>query len=326
MSRIEESLINRVKRNDHVANLTSWEPIPTSTANFNTRKISTKRENRISFVPTYSSILFSLFFIAMGLGLSDLGDLSDPVDLSFISLAPLVFVAGGSVMLFFDYSPIFFDSKDKVFRKGRSIFRKRVGFSDIYSLQLLLARTNSDNGCYWNYQMNIVFKDGKRQHVVTWNDKVQASMDAEEIARMVGVELWNTIVEPEYKTEPERTILGIVHKNDVGGKRKLKDWQSMPLLMKAGFIATDSHHAHFAWFFILFFSFCGLAFHRIAELFETNIVTGEESAGSLAVGIFFVVSFVASGIVFFFFFIYLGHVFRALNNMWYENWRRSLNK
>ena len=315
IARTQEKKIDPSTFNDTVANKTSWEPISTSATNFNTRKLSKKNEDCISFVPTYSLILFCSFFIVMGLTLNN--------DFGLLS-AGSIFIFGGSVMLFMGFSPIVFDKKESVFFKGRGLFKKRIYFSDIYSLQLLLACTDSDNGYYWNPQLNIILKDGKRQHVVSWNDKVQGSIDAEEIARMVGVKLWNTVVESNYKTEPERTIRGIVHSDEADGRRKLNDWKSMPLLMKAGFIATDSYHAHYGWSVIFFFAFTFFVYFKVMIfIYSIDIENG------FFVGVSYFLGMVLCLALFMLlssFIKYVGHVLRAVTNMWYEDWRLSSNK
>ena len=106
--------------------------------------------------------------------------------------------------------------------------------------------------------------------------------------------------------------MNTVYAKDAWGRSRLRDWQSMPLLMRAGFVAVDSRPALWLWSRIRIAAvMCTVAlsaiffnpFDGVVPAYSNYAITiASASAGLL--------------------FIFCGeYLLRAVTTNWYETWR-----
>lgn len=196
--------------NDPLAAQTEWSQKLKGQVMFRTHKRKADGGGDILY---HSTILFRIMTAAailLGGGLFALA-LPDPNLRVFAVLFGVVTLAG-FYMLVFKLGPIGFHSGEREFRRGWGPTRLVVPFDRIHALQLLtkVARDQSSDQqrggpggatihlgrsratrYVTSHELNLVLDDGQRENVLTFQDSGEALKDAETIAALVGVPVWN---------------------------------------------------------------------------------------------------------------------------------------
>ncbi len=185
--------------NDPVAEKIEWTPLQRGGASFQTHKLVTVRRDRMEFRALLGMVLFSLFFVLVGAGLSIGIFLSREQPFPPV-LIGLVLMGAGGVMLYFSTLPMVFDKRKGFFWKGRKTpyesgnWRKRkdcVRLGEIHALQLIAERVSGNKSSYYSYEINLVLKDSSRINVVDHGKKSRIQEDAKTLAEFLGKPLWD---------------------------------------------------------------------------------------------------------------------------------------
>ena len=182
----ENNNIDVSRFNDSVALTTSWEAINTDSSFFDTRRLTVSADGDcITYKTTLGSKLFCGAFIAGGAVYLAVTGIAQgrwiPVNRDdwVLLLASLFFVAIGAAMHYVTAIPITFSKSQSLFVKGRGKRQRRVLFADIHALQLISSHVVPLEGNeYDNYQLNVVFRDGDRLHIVSYSSPDRAFEDA----------------------------------------------------------------------------------------------------------------------------------------------------
>lgn len=202
LNRVRKNNIDVSQFNDEIANLTDWESLNTVTSNFNTRQLIKVNKDILKYKTTIGMKLFSGVFMAAGaicLAISWPSQDGRWLPHSFAGeglgeLVCLVFFVLGAAMLYFSSSPIVFDGKKRALFKGRGKKIKTTYFSEIYALQLIPNYvSDSDGDNYYNYQLNIVFSDGRRVNIVSYYNADKARKDSKTVSNFIDKKLWDAL-------------------------------------------------------------------------------------------------------------------------------------
>lgn len=184
--------------NDPVAMETSWYPLKSGSANFRIRKLEAINSARMEFKVTIEAKLFCLILVITGMSL-----LSVPQKIGFLPLlACFAFSSVGAGMLYFASAPIVFDLGQGVFWKGRKApdqflhenqLKYFAKIKDIHALQLISEKIYSNRAYFYNYELNLVLKNGKRIKVVDHGNLNKIRADTSKLSRFLNKPIWDVI-------------------------------------------------------------------------------------------------------------------------------------
>lgn len=172
-----------------------WSPVASSSASYCTHRL-VQNQNGYVFRPTTGHRIFPGLFLIFGvcsiyLGLFR-GESSSTLFLPLVVGIPFVLVA--IHLLFMQGVPTFDIGERMYYKAGRLrewMFRPdRRSLDDIEGVQVLSYLQRDSEGDYTRFQLNIVFKDGKRVNVVAYRNGKKLAHDAQTLAVALGVPLW----------------------------------------------------------------------------------------------------------------------------------------
>ncbi|MDZ7805894.1 MAG: hypothetical protein U5K71_02115 [Gracilimonas sp.] len=195
------------KFNDDIAMKTEWYPLKRGGSNFGTHKLVKVDYNRIEFKSTLGAKLFSLIFLAVGVGIPVFLGVEKyrsygsffRSDFLFIVLFGLIFFAAGSWMYYSFSKPVIFDKTKGMFWKGWKAPKRYLSdgnkksssrISHIYALQIIPELVRSDNNNYVSYELNLVLRDGSRMNVVDHGNLGKIRSDSKTLSEFLGVSIW----------------------------------------------------------------------------------------------------------------------------------------
>ena len=193
------------KFNDAVAGKTSWQPLKKGGFNFKTFNLEYLPSGRLAFKPTRQAIVFYIIFITAGLGfLIDVIYTLYSSDFDFVRFELINFAIGmifllSGISMAIRIKAIVFDRSAGYYWRGRrkvqysDMHRNQKVFSrimDIYALQLLSEYIQKDKGSYHSYELNIVFRDGSRKHLLDHSKIEDLKREAEELSSYISRPLW----------------------------------------------------------------------------------------------------------------------------------------
>ncbi len=147
-------------------------------------------------------------FFALGVGLAAAALTLQTLNPTTIILLLVGLCLGGAsvLMLYRTASPIVFDKHVGLFWKGRQASggmvsdrladRLHIQLDDIHAVQII-AKYSSENRFSYSYltqELNLVLKDGKREHVVDATSLDQIRKDAQTLAMFLEKPVWDATV------------------------------------------------------------------------------------------------------------------------------------
>ncbi len=207
-------------QDDAIARKTSWEPLlPKDGANYRTRSIEPTEDDRLVFVPSFTSKLiiwavfgFSAISLLIGsvvtyLWLSGAADMNDGEGDVWI----LRFVGPGFVSGALLFAGVGVYLKKKLLRLV--VFDKELGchwkgsrqptpatrnggmeLNQIHALQVIqkwIKPSGPDSGGYFSFELNLVSNDGERKNVIDHGDHAGLLEDAGILAEYLDKPLWD---------------------------------------------------------------------------------------------------------------------------------------
>jgi len=191
--------------NDPVALKTKWLPLKPGGANFKTNALVKVSSSVYCYQPSTGGKLFIGLFAGIGIiviivGLNML--INGGVSAGFF---PILFGSIFAGVAFFTYRTI---AMPKVFDSSLGFFwighkqpgfsgdqktdkNKLIYFNEIHALQILSERIRSKNGSYYSYEINLVMKDASRYNLVDHGNYAQIRVDAELLAEMMAIPIWD---------------------------------------------------------------------------------------------------------------------------------------
>jgi len=208
---LENELVDSSRFGDPIANLTSWNSINEGSANFKTYRLVEIGGNRMEFKPTplFTFLLCLIIFflgwaiahilIGEGYGFSSQDEIIRTLGY-FVMVCFLIW----TINFFFWYRrrSIVFDKKVGHFWIGESDINTKdsndenhsILLSQIHALQLLSDYISKvDDSGYYNYELNLVLKDGSRKNVIYSGNKKAIIKDSQSLAAFLNISLWNAI-------------------------------------------------------------------------------------------------------------------------------------
>ena len=191
--------------NDPVATSTKWTPKMDGDANFSTHLVAVGPE-RMEFKAPWGTKLFcgTLLFVGLTSMFAipvALWNHINPLLVLFFGSFGLTFGAIGAVV-YRGAQPIVFDRRIGCFWKGRhdpskefdrSNIKSLTELSDLHALQLVSHLHRTKSGSHYSYEMNMVFKDGRRQTIVDHRNLEQIRKDARMLGSFLQVPLWDAV-------------------------------------------------------------------------------------------------------------------------------------
>lgn len=191
----------REQPRDSVASITSWSPMRGGGANFQTHNLQELSRGALRLKSSGQLKIFFTVFIAVGLNgmcfslLRHLqrvgidGAINQPVEtLGALWSAGLMFVVVGSVLLN-RFSP-----RNTVFDKTAgelAVGRDKYRLNDIHALQIIEEIAGGQgSGVFKSYELNLVFKNGERLHLMDHGHYQALNADAETLAKYLGIPIW----------------------------------------------------------------------------------------------------------------------------------------
>ena len=191
----------RQQPNDSVANITSWSPMRGGGANFQTHKLQKLSGGALRLRTSGQLKIFFTVFIAVGLngmcfsllrhlqrvGLDEA--LNQPLEtLGSLWSAGLMFVVVGSVLLNrFSPANTVFDKATGELTDGSDKYR----LNEIHALQIIEEIAGGQgSSVFKSYELNSVFKNGERLHLMDHGHYQALNADAEMLAEYLGIPIW----------------------------------------------------------------------------------------------------------------------------------------
>lgn len=180
-------------------------PLSRTSTNFATHKLYVEGDTA-RFKPTVTLFFFTYLFYGIlalfGLGALSSDEISGFIPENLILPVKVIFVVVMSGVFFFLYrkisQPIAFSNRNGWFWKGQpspdevlnvNELHHAVKLDRIAGLQMLSRRTHSTNNrrSYVTYELNLIFKDGERLHVIAHGGGNRILFDADELSDFLGV-------------------------------------------------------------------------------------------------------------------------------------------
>lgn len=191
--------------NDSIALQTEWNSNSSSSSNFKTHKLVYKNPNRYEFKPTVASKVFSAIFMIVGIAVPVLflnlpADSGEEAPVWALVGFGAIFFAVGAAMHYYQSKPIVFDKLEGFYWKGRQKPDHTFGLEDsknicrirnIHAIQVLKKFVSGNKSSYHCYEINLVLKNGSRLHVVAHAGEKAMKDHAAELARFLGVPVWD---------------------------------------------------------------------------------------------------------------------------------------
>jgi len=195
---------------DPIAMQTDWTPARGGGASFRTHKLVEVNSDRLEFRASIGAKLFYLIFFLAGMGVLigfsasrlSSGEFSFDVATSMPMLLGLVFAIVGGCMLYFGTAPIVFDKRKGCFWKGRKApdavlnrkdLKHYAELEEIHALQIISEHCRGDKSSYYSYELNLVFKNGKRINVVDHGNQDKLREDAGRLSAFLEKPVWDAI-------------------------------------------------------------------------------------------------------------------------------------
>lgn len=185
---------------DPLADKVEWKPMRGGGTNFKTHKVRWFGEQRAVFLPTTGYQLFAGVFLGAGLLTFFIFNMAQRSgwtwEFTLPSLFGLPFALVGVYLLRAGYRYIVFDFENGYFWRGRrssdNIFKApggpspKIPLEEIHALQLLKESV----GDYYSYELNLILRDGSREHVIDHGSPADLKAEALEIGQFLGIPVW----------------------------------------------------------------------------------------------------------------------------------------
>ena len=202
--------VNVDKFNDSVAQKTTWAPLKKGGASFGTHNLVEVSTRRLEFRPTVFAIIFYLIFAFAGLGMIGFVIFQEyqsgfalESDFVFLIIGGLIFSSVGIVLGYHGTKPIVFDREFGFYWKGWKKPNRDLEYThpelftplnNIHALQILSEYIKGNKSSYYSYELNLVFRDGKRTNVIDHGNLDKIREDATQISRFINRPVWDTVV------------------------------------------------------------------------------------------------------------------------------------
>ena len=203
--------VNPASFDDPVALETTWTPAKRGGANFCTHKLRRINPSRCEFKITAGAMLFSVLFLAVGIGvliaalvmLGGQGLSGQVLPLLMMTVLGLVFSAVGAGLLARQSIPTVLDTKLGLCWKGRKDPRMVaardkmklcLSLDEVHAIQLISehCRSSGENSrSYYSYELNLVRHDGSRVNLVDHGNAKRIRQDADLLSNCLGVPVWD---------------------------------------------------------------------------------------------------------------------------------------
>jgi hypothetical protein len=203
-------VLNVDRFNDSVANKTSWGPLKKGGASFGTHKLVEASTRRLEFRPAVFAIVFYTIFALVGLGMLGFvfyqeyqSGFAFESDFVFLSIGGLIFSSVGFVLGYHGTKPIVFDREYGFYWKGRKKPNRDIEYShpelftplnNIHALQILSEYIKGNKSSYYSYELNLVFRDGRRTNVIDHGNIDKIREDARKVSQFINRPVWDGIV------------------------------------------------------------------------------------------------------------------------------------
>lgn len=179
--------------NDRVAELCSWDPLTETGVLLTKRKLKSSGFNKLRY--TISSANKKILFLTLLVGvillvfgaypyLTTFGEIG--LKNNLILLSSLLFFIMTGLLLFFILKQDSFDRNKGVFRRKIDKFK----LEDFHSLQFLRKQVKLKKIIHACYELNIVFIDGSRIHVMDYNKLEEVEQEAKFLSTFLRIPLW----------------------------------------------------------------------------------------------------------------------------------------
>lgn len=187
---------------DPKAMQTDWTPANGSNANFRTHKLVKVNSNRLEFRASIGLKLLLFVVIFFGIGGVIFGYYEGfSVRMIATMSTGLLFVIAGIYGLYLYTTPIVFDKRSGFFWKGRKapdkvsdrkVLKHFAELEEIHALQLI-SEYDEEKKENYNYELNLVLKNGNRIIVVDHGDEDKLRKDAHTLSAFMEKPVWDAI-------------------------------------------------------------------------------------------------------------------------------------
>ncbi len=189
---------------DPFASQISWEPKNNGGANFKTRTLVEDTPTRLIYQGSLGSKIFGALFIIFPILIFYFQFNGDNASgsgvIPFIILT--IFPTAGILILYVGSRPLVIDTElgylYKSYKKPVTTRRSNpsqnwVSLDTVRAIQVLKESVRSDDSSYTSYKINLVFEDGSRYNVVDHAHLSSITSDAQLIAELLKVPIWNIV-------------------------------------------------------------------------------------------------------------------------------------
>ena len=191
----EEEKAERLRRvaqctkGDKIALKADWTPFNAGGRRFKTLELKEMEENIIVMkgsIMLYFIIIAAIVTVTIFISFQ----VMENMGIYFVPLS----VAAGGFLGFYGVKlvkPKYFDKNTEKYYIGDGEKRVVVAeFAEIHALQIIKKLCGSRNNKYYSYELNIIFKNSKRNNITDHSNYKSIRRDGEEIAKFIGVKLW----------------------------------------------------------------------------------------------------------------------------------------
>ncbi len=198
---------------DPVAMQTQWGPARGGGASFATYELVEADPLRLEFRSTGASKLLSSFFTVWGLAAIAFsiafiwvtgGDIVFIAPALLFTVVGVLAIVGTRRFMRHWFAPVVFDKRrgecwkghttaDAATNRYRQAPQPAMKLDDIHALQLVKERVRGKKKSYTSFELNLVFKDGKRSNVIDHGNLEMLRDDANRLADFLKKPVWDAI-------------------------------------------------------------------------------------------------------------------------------------
>lgn len=183
-------MVAQCTKGDKIALKADWTPFNAGGRRFKTSVLKEMEENIV--VMKGSIMLYAIIIAVIVTGTTFISfQVMENMGVYFVPFS----VIAGIVLGFYGIKlikPKYFDKNTGEYYIGEGEKKVVVAeLGEIYALQIIKKMCGSRNNKYYSYELNIIFKNSKRNNITDHSNYKSIKRDGEEIAEFLGIKLWD---------------------------------------------------------------------------------------------------------------------------------------
>ena len=189
---------------DAVILKTSWKELKSSAQSFKSRRLVQVGDERLEFKMSLQAFLIYSLVILIGIFtiiMMFIGTSSGNSNPIYGFLTGFLFIGIGIGLFYYGTKKIVIEKNPPSFFRGNKLASKMINptdvedyhsLKDVHAVQLIKKYiNNTDSQSYYNHELNLIFKDASRLHILNHKDNESITNQAEIVSNFLNIPLWD---------------------------------------------------------------------------------------------------------------------------------------